>query len=64
MSFPRKVKLFRPWANAMVEGATVGEPDYGKKTSRIGSTATVRQTGRKRRRRKRRRRRMNNAKEK
>lgn len=33
MSHPKTVKLFKPWANAMVEGATVDKPDYGKKTS-------------------------------
>jgi len=30
MSYPRTVKLFKPWAQAMVEGATVDKPNYGK----------------------------------
>jgi len=29
--YPRTVKLFKPWAHAMVEGATVDKPNYGKK---------------------------------
>jgi hypothetical protein len=29
--FPKRVSLFRPWAVAMVAGATVDKPDYGKK---------------------------------
>jgi len=49
MSYPKKVKLFVPWSKAMVQGATVGTPDYGKST---GSKA-LKTKRRKRRRRKR-----------
>lgn len=56
MSYPRKVKLFRPWAQAMVEGATVDSPDYGKKASKSGSTPKTGVLQRRKRRRKRRRR--------
>lgn len=41
MTHPKTVKLFEPWARAMVAGATVDRPDYGKKAmssnSRKGS---------------------------
>lgn len=49
MSYPRQVKLFRPWATAMVDGATVDKPDYGKKQS---SKSTRARKARKKRRRK------------
>lgn len=29
--YPKQVKLFVPWAKAMVQGATVDKPNYGKK---------------------------------
>lgn len=29
--YPKQVSLFIPWTRAMVAGATVGKPDYGKK---------------------------------
>jgi len=57
MSHPKSVKLFKPWAHAMVEGATVGKPDYGKTKSQSS------QTHRKKRKRRRRRRRKNAQKE-
>lgn len=40
MSYPTKLHLFRKWAKAMEEGATVDRPDYGKKgkTTRTGSS--------------------------
>jgi len=47
--YPKSVKLFRPWAQAMVEGATVDKPNYGKKTS---SPSRTRKRRRKRRRKK------------
>lgn len=28
--YPKQVKLFVPWAKAMVQGATVDKPNYGK----------------------------------
>lgn len=28
--YPKSVKLFLPWARAMVAGATVDKPNYGK----------------------------------
>lgn len=31
MSYPTKLHLFKKWAKAMEEGATVDKPDYGKK---------------------------------
>lgn len=48
--YPRTVKLFKPWAQAMVEGATVDKPNYGKKMS--GSRAGIRRKRRKKRRKK------------
>lgn len=30
MSYPTKLKLFKAWAKAMEQGATVSHPDYGK----------------------------------
>lgn len=50
MSYPRTVKLFVPWSKAMVEGATVDKPDYGKKMT---SSKRARSKRRKRRRKKR-----------
>jgi len=34
MSHPSRVRLFRAWAKAMEQGATVGTPDYTKSLSR------------------------------
>jgi len=48
--FPKRVKLFIPWAKAMVAGATVDKPTYGKSASRHNS-GTNRKPKRKRRRR-------------
>lgn len=56
---PSKVQLFKPWAEAMVQGATVKKPDYGKKASKASSNAKT-----KRRRRRRKRRKNNGTKEK
>jgi len=42
MSFPRKLKLFRAWARAMEEGATVDAPDYGKRTTTTSRTSKTR----------------------
>jgi len=51
MSYPKKVSLFIPWSKAMVQGAIVGAPDYGKPHSKNTSPKkTVRR--RKRRRKK------------
>lgn len=52
-TYPKKVKLFTPWAKAMVAGATVDKPSYG--------TITSKKKARKQRKRRRRRRRKNNA---
>jgi len=49
-SYPKTVKLFTPWAKAMVEGATVDKPNYGKTTKM--SSSKFRKKRRKRRRRK------------
>jgi len=59
--YPKKVNLFIPWSKAMVAGATVGSPDYGKQSS---SGTRMKPSGKSTRRRKRRRRksRMRNAK--
>jgi len=54
MSYPRTVKLFTPWARAMVEGATVDKPDYGKKTKQFGTSSRRAGTKKRRRRRKKR----------
>lgn len=52
MSYPKKVKLFTPWAKAMVAGATVDKPDYhGGKMSKLHKK-TRRRKKRKRRKRK------------
>jgi len=52
--YPKKVALFVPWAKAMVQGATVSNPDYGKK--RAGSKQTGSKIYKTRRRRRKRRR--------
>lgn len=51
MTHPGKVKLFVPWAKAMVQGAVVGNPDYGKALSK--NTVNRKRKPRKRRRKKR-----------
>jgi len=33
MSYPTKLKLFKAWAKAMEDGATVDKPNYGKTLS-------------------------------
>lgn len=54
MSWPKKVRLFKPWAEAMVQGAEVKDPDYGKKRSRSTSKGkTPRKRSKSSRRRKR-----------
>lgn len=50
MSHPSRVDIFRAWAKAMVEGATVGKPNYGKSLGR--SASTLKRPKRRRRRRK------------
>lgn len=50
--YPRKVNLFKPWAAAMIDGATVDKPDYGKKTMR-SSKSTQHRKRRRRRKKKR-----------
>lgn len=49
MSYPRTVNLFIPWSKAMVAGATVDKPDYGKKTKTEGSPKSPRRRRRKKR---------------
>lgn len=51
MSYPKTVKLFIPWSKAMVDGATVDKPNYGKTTR---SSRTQSKVSRKKRRKKRR----------
>lgn len=34
--YPKKVALFVPWSKAMVQGATVGQPQYGGKSATRG----------------------------
>jgi len=53
-SYPKTVKLFTPWAKAMVEGATVDRPNYGK-TTRSSKTSKTHMKKRRKRRRKRKR---------
>jgi len=56
MSYPRTLKLFKAWAKAMEEGATVDKPNYGKSLTRLSkSTRPARRWPRKLRRRRRRR---------
>jgi len=45
--YPRTVNRFIPWSKAMVDGATVDKPDYGKKTIKV--KASNRRKRRKRR---------------
>jgi len=47
--YPKKVSLFVPWSKAMVAGATVGSPDYGKSNSKTTSTRKTRRKRKKRR---------------
>jgi len=48
--YPRKVNLFIPWSKAMVEGATIDKPDYGKKSTKKGRIGKTNRKRRKRRR--------------
>lgn len=51
MAHPSKVKLFIPWAKAMVAGATVDKPAYpGSKKNGKGSSMRKMRKKRKRRR--------------
>jgi len=34
MSYPSRLKLFKAWAKAMEQGATVGKPDYSMRGKR------------------------------
>jgi len=43
MSYPTKLKLFKAWAKAMEEGATVDRPNYGKTARARTRTGSVRQ---------------------
>lgn len=52
MSYPKSVSKFIPWSKAMVEGATVDRPDYGKKMTRSKKSSQHAGTTRRRRRRK------------
>jgi len=61
MSYPTKLKLFKAWAKAMEEGATVDRPNYGKTTSPSIATSG-RATGRKHNRKRLRKRKRKNAK--
>lgn len=54
MTYPRQVKLFIPWSKAMVDGATVDKPDYGKKMRQSKKSARPLARRRKRRKRKKR----------
>jgi len=53
MSYPKKVALFIPWSKAMVQGASVGTPDYGKSGSSPGKSGSPSKTRKRRRRRRR-----------
>jgi len=55
MSYPRRKDLFDAWAKAMVAGATVDKPNYGKTVShsKNGSTNKTQMRRRKRRRKRR-----------
>jgi len=48
MSYPTKLKLFKAWAKAMEDGATVDKPNYGKTLS--GSLKVRSRSGTRRRR--------------
>jgi len=60
--FPKRKDLFVAWAKAMVEGATVDKPNYGKTQS--GSPRRRSKSGMNPQRRRRWRRRRSNAKKK
>jgi len=55
MSYPTRLKLFKAWAKAMEEGATVDKPDYGKNAGTTKRTPKFRMKSRRKRRRNRRR---------
>lgn len=59
MSHPKRKDLFDAWYKAMVAGATVDKPNYGKVSK--DSTTPRKRTNSKRRRRKRRRKKNNDA---
>jgi len=42
MSYPRRKDLFDAWYKAMVAGATVDKPNYGKKRGQKGGKAPSR----------------------
>lgn len=54
MSYPKDVKKFILWTRAMVAGATVGQPNYGKKLTKGKPPQVRRRKRRKHRRRSRR----------
>lgn len=42
MSHPKQARLFKAWTAAMLDNATVGTPDYGKRVSKTGSPTKTR----------------------
>lgn len=51
-SYPSRVKRFTLWSKAMVQGATVGNPDYDSSRSETISRKPVKAKRRRRRRKK------------
>jgi len=51
-TYPSRVKRFTQWSKAMVEGATVGNPDYSRTTKNRLSKPKRAKRKRKRRKRK------------
>lgn len=60
MSFPRNKAKFDAWHKAMVAGATVDKPDYGKTTTSRTSSRTTKKRRRRKRKKTNRQRRMKN----
>lgn len=60
MSFPRNKSKFDAWHKAMVAGATVDKPDYGKTSSRPRVSRKTQKRRRRKRKKTNRQRRMKN----
>lgn len=59
MSHPKEAWKFKLWTDAMLRGATVGDPEYGKKSGKGASSMTSKSSRQMKARRRRRRRRKN-----
>jgi len=47
--YPKRIKEFVPWTKAMIQGATVDKPEYGKSRTRKFKTRKRRRKRKKKR---------------